>query len=374
MTFLDLLENYFIIKEKDRELYYDVKDNVDEYKDFINESLSYDLIIKEDFIKLEKIPGVPEEWMGIKEFSEIKEYIFLLIILMFLEDKNKEEQFILSNITEYIENNYPNEKIDWTIFKNRKSLINVIKLLIQIGLIRRNDGDEENFSKSEDGEVLYESTGISRYMVRKFTKDIYNSENYEDLLNDAWEGVSSDKGIIRKNRVYRRILLSPVVYNDKDDDSDYEYIKNYRNYIKNTFEKYLEWNIHVHRNGTLVTLNNQNGIKDTFPNAKGESAIILLLSKKIRKLLNEKALELKENDTIEISESEFKEILLYVREEDGHGFTKSLRECSEEFFINSIKNYMREFSMLKINDNTIIIMPLIGKIVGNYPKDYKVGE
>lgn len=61
--------------------------------------------------------------MGIKEFSEIKEYIFLLIILMFLEDKNKEEQFILSNITEYIENNYPDEKIDWTIFKNRKSLI-----------------------------------------------------------------------------------------------------------------------------------------------------------------------------------------------------------------------------------------------------------
>lgn len=374
MTFLDLLENYFIIKERNRELYYDVKDNVDEYKDFINESLSYDLIIKEDFIKLEKIPGVPEEWMGIKDFSEIKEYIFLMIILMFLEDKNKEEQFILSNITEYIENNYPDEKIDWTIFKNRKSLIIVIKLLIEIGLIRRNDGNEEDFSKSEDGEVLYESTGISRYMVRKFTKDIYNSENYKDLLNDVWEGVSSDKGIIRKNRVYRRILLSPVVYNDKDDDSDYEYIKNYRNYIKNTFEKYLEWNIHVHRNGTLVTLNNQNGVKDTFPNGKGESTIILFLSKKIRKLLNEKALELKENDTIEISEAEFKELLLSVREEDGHGFTKSLRECSEEFFINSIKNYMRKFSMLKTNDNTIIIMPLIGKIVGNYPKDYKVGE
>lgn len=374
MTFLDLLENYFIIKERDRELYYDIKDNVDEYKNFINESLSYDLIIKEEFIKLEKIPGVPEEWMGIKEFSEIKEYIFLLIILMFLEDKNKEEQFILSNITEYIENNYPDEKIDWTIFKNRKSLINVIKLIIQIGLIRRNDGDEEDFSKSEDGEVLYETTGISRYMVRKFTKDIYNSENYEDLLNDAWEGVSSDKGIIRKNRVYRRLLLSPVVYNDKNEDSDYEYIKNYRNYIKNTFEKYLDWNIHVHRNGTLVVLNNQNGVKDTFPNTKGESAVILFLSKRIRKLIDEKVLELKENDTIEIYESEFKEILLSVREQDGHGFTKTLRECSEEFFINNIRNYMSEFSMLKVNDNKIIIMPLLGKIVGNYPKDYRVGE
>ena len=35
---------------------------------------------KDDFIKLEKIPGIPEEWMGIKEFTEIKEYIFFILL------------------------------------------------------------------------------------------------------------------------------------------------------------------------------------------------------------------------------------------------------------------------------------------------------
>ena len=35
MNFVDLLENYLILKEKDKELYYDVKDNIDKYKKFI---------------------------------------------------------------------------------------------------------------------------------------------------------------------------------------------------------------------------------------------------------------------------------------------------------------------------------------------------
>ena len=37
-----------------------------------------------------------------------------MILLIFLEDKNNEEQFILSNLTEYIKQNYSEEKIDWT--------------------------------------------------------------------------------------------------------------------------------------------------------------------------------------------------------------------------------------------------------------------
>ena len=73
MNFVDLLENYLILKERDKDLYYDIKDNIDKYKSFIYDNLAYDIIIKDDFIKLEKIPGIPEESMGISEFTEIKE-------------------------------------------------------------------------------------------------------------------------------------------------------------------------------------------------------------------------------------------------------------------------------------------------------------
>ena len=371
MNFVDLLENYLILKEKDKELYYDVKDNIDKYKNFIYDNLAYDIIIKDDFIKLEKIPGIPEEWMGINEFTEIKEYIFFILLITFLEDKNKEEQFILSSITEYIEHNYPNEKIEWTIFKNRKSLIKVMKFAIDIGIIKKNDGSEEEFSKSEAGDVLYESTGLSRYIVRRFNKDIEDIESYEDLLSAEFSGISRDLGTVRKNRVFRRLLLSPVIYNDENDNGDYDYIKSKRSFIRNTFEENLGWDIHVHKNGALAVLENSNEVKDIFPNKKGESSAVLFINKEIRNRIKSGDLKREDNDTVIMSNVEFDEFVIEVRKTHGHGFTKILRDASESVFINIIRNFMKDFSMIREEENFTILMPIIGKVLGEYPEDYK---
>ena len=371
MNFVDLLENYLILKERDKDLYYDVKDNIDKYKSFIYDNLAYDIIIKDDFIKLEKIPGIPEEWMGINEFTEIKEYIFFILLITFLEDKNKEEQFILSSITEYIEHNYPDEKIEWTIFKNRKSLIKVMKFAIDIGIIKKNDGSEEEFSKSETGDVLYESTGLSRYIVRRFSKNIEDSESYEDLLGDEFSGISKDLGTVRKNRVFRRLLLSPVVYNDENDNGDYDYIKSKRSFIRNTFEENLGWDIHIHKNGALAVLENSNEIKDIFPNKKGESAVVLFINKEIRRNINSGNFKKEENDTVVMSNLEFDGFIIEVRKTHGHGFTKTLRDASDQVFINIIRNFMKDFSMIREEKDFTILMPIIGKVLGEYPEDYK---
>ena len=371
MNFVDLLENYLILKERDKDLYYDIKDNIDKYKSFIYDNLAYDIIIKDDFIKLEKIPGIPEEWMGINEFTEIKEYIFFILLITFLEDKNKEEQFILSSITEYIEHNYPDEKIEWTIFKNRKSLIKVMKFAIDIGIIKKNDGSEEEFSKSETGDVLYESTGLSRYIVRRFSKNIEDSESYEDLLGDEFSGISKDLGTVRKNRVFRRLLLSPVVYNDENDNGDYDYIKSKRSFIRNTFEENLGWDIHIHKNGALAVLENSNEIKDIFPNKKGESAVVLFINKEIRRNINSGNFKKEDNDTVVMSNLEFDGFIIEVRKTHGHGFTKTLRDVSEQVFINIIRNFMKDFSMIREEKDFTILMPIIGKVLGEYPEDYK---
>lgn len=371
MNFVDLLENYLILKERDKDLYYDVKDNIDKYKSFIYDNLAYDIIIKDDFIKLEKIPGIPEEWMGINEFTEIKEYIFFILLITFLEDKNKEEQFILSSITEYIEHNYPDEKIEWTIFKNRKSLIKVMKFAIDIGIIKKNDGSEEEFSKSETGDVLYESTGLSRYIVRRFSKNIEDSESYEDLLGDEFSGISKDLGTVRKNRVFRRLLLSPVIYNDENDNGDYDYIKSKRSFIRNTFEENLGWDIHVHKNGALAVLENSNEVKDIFPNKKGESAAVLFINKEVRRNINSGNLKKEDNDTVVMSNSEFDEFIIEVRKTHGHGFTKTLRDASDQVFINTIRNFMKDFSMIREEKDFTMLMPIIGKVLGEYPEDYK---
>ena len=373
MILIDLLENFIILKSKDRDKYYEIKDNIDENMSFIKDKLGYDLIIKEDFIKLEKIPSEPKSFMGIPGFTEIEEYIFFMILLMFLEDKNKEEQFVLSNLTEYISINYTNQKVEWTNFKTRKNLINVIKAAINIGIIEKNDGDEESFQKDENMDVLFENTGISRYIVRNFKSDIQNINSYEELLesNDLY----FDKSSKRRNSVYRNLLLCPIVYNKGVDDSDYDYIKKYRCRINKELEENLNWSMDVHKNGALIVLKNPTNVKDTFPNQnkKGESEITLIINDKLHNMIKNAEFKIKDNDTIIISNERFKNILLNIRKEEGHGFIKKFRECSDEFFIECIKEYMADFSMIIEDEENTIIMPLVSKVIGKYPKDYKGG-
>ena len=51
--------------------------------------------------------------MGIQELNDPIQYVFLCLILSFLEDKEVEEQFTLSNLTEYIQSQYQEQTIDW---------------------------------------------------------------------------------------------------------------------------------------------------------------------------------------------------------------------------------------------------------------------
>ena len=82
-----LLEKNFILKEEQRELYYSIKDHYKQIKPFIVDKLGYELIIRSDFIRLEKRPGKAESWMGIKEFEDKQAYVFFMLLYAFYGSK-----------------------------------------------------------------------------------------------------------------------------------------------------------------------------------------------------------------------------------------------------------------------------------------------
>ena len=71
---------------------------------------------------MEKIPVVPEKFMGIEVFDSKEEYAYLCVLLMFLEDKDAGEQFILSQLTEYMTTVLPGSITDWTLYTNRRRM------------------------------------------------------------------------------------------------------------------------------------------------------------------------------------------------------------------------------------------------------------
>lgn len=372
--FEKLLENYWIIKDEDKELYYSIKDSLPEYKSFLNDKLGYHVIINTNLVKLEKLPGKAEPWMGIQDFDTTMEYAFLCMLLMFLEDMEKEEQFVLSSITEFIQGNYPGEvKIDWTLFKHRRSLIKTLRFASNIGFIKINDGDEQSFASNEKEEVLYESTGISRYFVRNFTSSILDYSSYRDMENENLDDIHMDRGILRRQRVYRRLLMSPIIYSDGHDDSDYNYIKNFRNVIENDFEKYLELPVHIHRNGACIMLPESHTFKDVFPSNKTISEIVLQMNLLIRKNVEDITIILEKNDISTISTVAFEGMVKKLKEENSIGWSKEYREMSIDRLISDILKYMEEFNMLQIinKGREIKLLPLVGKIVGSYSQGFK---
>lgn len=365
-----LLDNYIILKGENRDLYYDIKDSYKSFKSFVEEKLGYNLIIHQDFIKLEKFPGRVEPWMGIGDFKEKLDYCLLMLLLMFLEDKGKEEQFVLSSLIDYINGNFDLERIDWTIYSNRRSLIRVLKFAQNLKLIKVTDGQEQDFADSEGAEVLYENTGISKYIVRTFPVDISFAKNLEDLLNFAPDSVDEQRGIFRRHRVYRTLVLNPVMYNYGSEDQDFGYIKNYKSRIEEDLAKYLDWKLHVHREGALVVLDEGERIKDSFPNSTGISDIVLLLNKRLLELLKRGELVLAENSWICIDKEEFWEIIKRLKKDKDRGWSKEYREGKLDYLVSEILEFMKGFNMLEKTGDKIYVKPLIGKVMGDYPEDY----
>lgn len=365
----ELLDNYFIPKNSNKEMYYAVKDSAKEFKTFITEKLGFNLLVRNEFIKLEKLPGRAESWMGIEEFNDKKEYVFFMLILMFLEDKGKEEQFLLSHVVDYISSNAEDGGVEWTDYKTRRQLVNVIKFCIKLDLFVVNDEEDKDFAQNEDTEALYENTGISKYVVRNFPIDIMKCRDYKDLEDQNSHLIDSERGFMRRNRVYRRLLLAPVVYNEGPEDEDYAYIKNFRARIEEDFKHYLNWNLHVHRNGALVVPGENENIKNSFPSTAGISDVVLHVNKKICELVKEGQLKREANDLLIISEESFRNILTEVRKAKGQGFSKEYRECGEEKLYCEVFQYMKSFSMIDKKQD-IYIYPVISKIIGDYPEDY----
>lgn len=156
-----LFENFWICKDSDKETYYRVKRDIPNFQKFIREQLGWKLVHTESLLKLEKIPAHAEAFMGIEEFTDLKDYCILCVLLMYLEDKAEGEQFLLSELIDYVETQLKAYmEVDWTSFTQRKSLVRVLQFMEKLQMLRVYEGKSEGFSVQAGQEVLYENTVI----------------------------------------------------------------------------------------------------------------------------------------------------------------------------------------------------------------------
>ena len=366
-----LLSKRWILKDREKELYYQLKDEIGKSRDFLTEKLGYQAIITPKLIKLEKIPAYAQNWMGIQDCSEHLESIFLCMILMFLEDRDAREQFVLSMLTEYIQANIKEEQIDWTIYSYRRHLVKVMKYCVKIGILEIDDGSEDSFIKSDEGEVLYQNTGASRYFMKNFSRDISDYQSQEDFLKEEWIGMNEDRGIIRRQRVYRSLLMSPGIYLNDDTEEDFAYVRHYRGMIEEELNRFFDCELQVHKTSAFLIMGEDSNLGRSFPEGNTLSDIVLLWCNLFRQKIADGSIEVPAGEDIVISRQQFLTISEECKRQYGSGWIKTYREMTMGEFCKKLKEYMIFMEMIMEKYDQIIVYPIVGKVAGCYPKDFK---
>lgn len=373
MQGMDILFNhYWILRSENPEWYQLIREREKVLRRYISEKFGLRLMVHQYFIKLEKIPVEPEIWMGIQSFQEPMDYAIFCCALSFLDGKEVDEQFLLSDLCQDIQADYPGElKLDWTLYTHRKSLIRAVNKLIDFQIIRTIDGDIGRFDHNEEEEVLYEATVYSRYFMRSYPDDFVGYRNYRELLEEDWKLTHEDE---RRKRVYRKLFFSPGLHRIDQQDPDFLYIRNFRNRLSEDIESKTDYKLHVYKNTAFLSVTEPKQYQKNFPDTKAITDLMLQFSKHLHDHLD--VYKPKENGEIVLTEGEMEHILDELRQQFEQGWSKYFREKPtagiRSELIAAMKNWM--MAEVDIESSLIKIKPLIGVLTGKFPADFEGGN
>jgi uncharacterized protein (TIGR02678 family) len=370
---MDLLfHHYWILRTEHPEWYQLIREREKVLRRYIDEKFGLRLIVHQYFIKLEKIPVEPERWMGIQDFQEPMDYAIFCCALSFLEGKSVDEQFLLSDLSQEIQAEYPGDfPLDWTLYVHRKSLIRAMKVLVDFQLIRTIDGDIGRFDHNEDQEVLYEATLYSRYFMRTYPDDFSSYQDWNELLEEDWKLNQEDE---RRKRVYRKLFFSPGLHRFDQQDPDFLYIRNFRNRLSEDIESHSDYKLHLYKNTAFLSVAQAKQYQQLFPTSKASTDIILQLSNFLHEHLDRYTP--KENGEIVMTEGEMEAVLEVLRKRYEQGWSKYFREKPTSGIRVGLIESMKDWMMVELDEDSslIKIKPLLGVLAGTFPADFEGGE
>lgn len=308
--------------------------------------------------------------MGIKEFSSIEEYQIFCYILVFLEDKEDEEQFILSSLTEHIQFLLKENDDYWLSFTNRKRFVNVLKFCLKEKIIVIDDGNTDLFVNDVNVEVLFENTGLSRYFMRNFMVDLFEWKNPSDFMKSEWFDDNEDRGIIRRQRIFRRLLLSCGIYRENDDlNDDFSYIRRYRKRMEGEFNQLFPCDLQVYHSSAYLILDEDIKIGQLFPKNNALDELVVLFFSEIRKKIKNNAFVYDQKEMIFLSKEEVLKILNKMITKNIKKLPSTYRNKSYEILYYDVLLRSEELGFIEINEKEVICYPVIGKLTGMFDEE-----
>lgn len=368
-----LLNRPWVLKQEQPVLFQQIKDHYEVLREWFYERLGFPLIVTRNFIKVEKIPGTYQPWMGINEFLMPRDYGLFTYGLWYLEGKGEAEQFLLSQMVEEIKEHLltMDVTIDWTLYEHRLSMMRALRKLKQLNILIAVDGDEGDWAQQGgDNNVLYECSSMARYVLRRFPKELMAYQDI-DALSEREEAETPEAEIAqRRQRVYRRLVQEPMVYDWEWTEEERHYLLTQRRSIIEHMDEMLNLEGRRYQEGLLFFDPEVSAEGDLFPTLSVISDLVILMAGEVRRrMTRDKPLyDFDEWGRIHLTVTDLEAVMMALREKYKDYWSKEYRMMSLHELVRRVISHLQEWNLgTQVNSDEILLFPALGRWNGNYP-------
>ncbi len=349
-----LLGQFWILRHQEPRLYQQIRERRTLLQKFFQDRMGLRLLLHRHFIKLEKIPVQTESWMGFSSFLRPLDYTLFCCVLAFLEGKNIEEQFLLSELSQELKALLPDQlEVDWNHYEHRKALVRALQQAVEFNLLQEVEGDISEFRHDEEQEVLYEVPLISRYFMPVLQEE-------EDRFQ-----------LSRRQRVYRQLFFSPALQR-QDRGDDFEYLRRYHQQMEEDIAFHTDFDLELYRDVAFLVTSEKRTAYDLFPDNRGVADVALHFSAILRGEIEEGRLNVEDRGRVLLTRGEFRDLLARTREKYRAGWSKEFRTAGPEALARKLYHFLQEWEMMKPGpqEGTFLLYPHLARLQGRYPPDF----
>lgn len=202
-----LFENFWIIRQDDAENYHFIRRHQTDLQKELRQRFGMNLIIRPEYVQLLKRPMILAPWMGDVGFTTSLDFALFCCCMGYVENLEAETPFMLDELIRELDLIIPEEiVIDWTNYNHRKSLIRVIKKMLDLRIIENIQGDTGVFEQSETNqEILFTVT----MQARAFLARAPQSYTYYPQFSDYWQDLQENLRLEGTQALYQRLMMEP---------------------------------------------------------------------------------------------------------------------------------------------------------------------
>lgn len=350
----ELIENRVIFEQSRPDVYRLIKKRMIDIRKICLNDLGLQLLINPKFIKLEKIPEEPRNYMGFEGLIEPEDYVMFACSMAYLEEAGPDTPFLLNNLTDSLQRSM-SIKPDWNEFQTRRRLVRVLKQMMDFTLIKSLDGDFSNYGDNENEEALFIVTSYSRYFLRSFPDNLQSMKNWHELL------IRNEKYSTRI-RVIQRLLFTPGICRTSDTEELFNYMRHQESFLIGYFEKYTDFNFELTKNVALLASPNRRKNLKYIPDGSSSGDLLMIIGFKI---CDEK-FDRNNFGQIRLSFAQWQSIVGSVFQENKELLSKTYRDMSLNTVSEKVLSQTNQSGLTFEDDSRIVITPLLARLNGKF--------